>query len=433
MPNILAIVGRPNVGKSTFFNRLCGGREAIVDEASGVTRDRHYGTSVWNGKDFTVIDTGGFVQGSDDIFEEEIQKQVLIALQEATCVIFMNDVTTGITDHDLAVAKILRKVDKPIFVAVNKVDNHGRQLAASEFYNLGMGEIYPLSSINGSGTGELLDAAVETFEEEEIEPDELPKIAALGRPNVGKSSLVNTLLGQERNIVTDIPGTTRDSIDSRFNAFGFDFTIIDTAGLRKKSKVHEDLEFYSVMRTISAAERADVGLLMLDATEGLGAQDLNILQLLEKRHKGVVILVNKWDLIEKENNTTVEIEAKIREKIAPWNDIPIVFISVKNKQRVHKALETAIQVYKARSRKIKTSDLNDTLLPIIQETPPPSVKGKYIKIKFVTQLPTHFPAFAFFCNHPQYIRESYRRFLENQIRSQYDFSGVPIEIYFRKK
>lgn len=421
------------MGKSTFFNRLCGGREAIVDEASGVTRDRHYGTSNWNGKDFTVIDTGGYVQGSDDIFEGEIQKQVLIALNEASAVVFMNDVTTGITDLDTAVAKILRKVDKPIFVAVNKVDNHQRQLDVPEFYNLGMGDIYPLSSINGSGTGELLDAVVNSFEDEEIEEDELPKIAAIGRPNVGKSSLVNMLLGEERNIVTDIPGTTRDSIDTRFNAFGFDFTIIDTAGLRKKSKVKEDLEFYSVMRTVSAAERADVGLLMIDATEGIGAQDLNILQLMEKRHKGVVILVNKWDLVTKETMTTAKLEEQIKERIAPWTDIPILFTSVKNKQRIHKALETAIHVYKMRSKKIKTSELNEKLLPIIQETPPPSVKGKYIKIKFVTQLPTAFPAFAFFCNHPQYVRESYRRFLENQIRTLYDFKGVPIEVYLRKK
>ncbi|PCJ87279.1 MAG: ribosome biogenesis GTPase Der [Flavobacteriales bacterium] len=433
MSNIVAIVGRPNVGKSTFFNRMIGVRKAIVDEQSGVTRDRHYGKTEWIGKEFTVIDTGGYVKGSNDVFEEEIRKQVKLAIEEANAIIFMVDVVSGITDLDESVADLLRRTNKPVFLAVNKVDNNKRQHDSHEFHACGLGELYCISSINGSGTGELLDAVVAELKDTEEEELDLPRFAVVGRPNVGKSSLINVLIGEERNIVTPIAGTTRDSTNTRYNSYGFDFILVDTAGLRKKGKVYEDLEFYSVMRTIRAIENSDVCLLLLDATEGIGAQDINIFHLAEKNHKGIVILVNKWDLAKKETNTTKVFEKRIKEKIAPFNDVSIIFTSVIEKQRIHKALETAVKVYQNRTQKIKTSKLNDVMLPIIEHTPPPSVKGKYIKIKYITQLPTHAPSFAFFCNHPQYVKEAYRRFLENKMREKFDFEGVPVRMFFRKK
>lgn len=434
MGNIVAIVGRPNVGKSTFFNRLIGGRRAIVDEASGVTRDRHYGKSDWTGHEFTVIDTGGYVKGSDDIFEEEIRKQVNIAIEEADSIIFMVDVMIGITDLDEAVADMLRRSDKKVFVAANKVDNSQQSAESSVFYSLGLGEVYSISSINGSGTGELLDAVVAEFNKEpETEESGLPKFAVIGRPNVGKSSLINTLIGEERNIVTPVAGTTRDATDTRFNAYGFDFLLIDTAGVRKKGKVHEDIEFYSVMRSIRAIENCDVCLLLIDAEEGVTAQDISIFHLAERNRKGVVILVNKWDLVEKHTNTTLEFDKKINEKIAPFTDVPIIYTSVLNKQRVLKALEAAVEVYKNRIRKLKTSELNNYLLQVIAGNPPPAIKGKHIKVKYVTQLPTHAPSFAIFCNLPQYIKEPYKRFVENKLRQEFDLTGVPIQVFFRKK
>jgi GTP-binding protein len=434
MGNLVAIVGRPNVGKSTFFNRLIQRREAIVDAVSGVTRDRHYGKSDWNGKEFSLIDTGGYVKGSDDIFETEIDKQVELAIDEADAIIFMVDVETGVTGMDEDVAKLLRKVEKPVFLAVNKVDNNKRAEDAVEFYSLGLGEYYTIASINGSGTGDLLDALVEVLPDvvEEAE-DELPRFAVVGRPNAGKSSFINALIGEERYIVTDIAGTTRDSIDTRYNRFGFEFNLVDTAGIRRKSKVKEDLEFYSVMRSVRAIEHCDVCLLLLDASRGFDGQVQNIFWLAERNRKGIVILVNKWDLIEKDNKTTKEFEKHIRKEIAPFTDVPIVFISVLNKQRIFKAIETAVEVYKNRSKRIKTSVLNDTLLPIIDHNPPPAYKGKYVKIKFITQLPTPQPQFAFFCNLPQYIRDPYKRFLENKLREHFDFNGVPVSIYMRKK
>lgn len=434
MSNILAIVGRPNVGKSTFFNRLTGERDAIVDPTSGVTRDRHYGKSDWNGIPFSVIDTGGLVVGSDDIFEEEIHKQVTLAMEEADAIVFMLDVEEGLTPLDQEIGIMLRKVKKPVLLAVNKVDTNARIAEAAEFYSLGFDKMFSISSINGAGTGEFLDELVKHFKAAEPEniPD-LPKIAVVGRPNAGKSSLVNVLLGNERNIVTPIAGTTRDSIYTRFNGFGFDMLLVDTAGLRKKQKVTEDIEFYSTLRAIRAIENSDVCLLMIDAERGIGAQDLHIFSLIEKNHKGVVIVVNKWDLVEKSVNTHLTFESEIREKIAPFNDVPIVFASALTKQRIHKTLETAIGVHKNRTQKIPTSKLNELMLPIVTMNPPPSVKSKFPKIKYVQQLPLHYPVFAFFCSHSQYVKDPYKRFLENKLREHFNLSGIPIEIYFREK
>ena len=434
MGAIVAIVGRPNVGKSTFFNRLIQRREAIVDAVSGVTRDRHYGKSDWNGKEFSLIDTGGYVVGSDDVFEKEIDKQVELAIDEADAIIFMVDVESGVTGMDEDVAKLLRRVKKPVFLAVNKVDNAKRAGDAVEFYALGLGEYFELSSINGGGTGELLDALVEVLPENEEEVDDLPRFAVVGRPNAGKSSFINALIGEERYIVTDIAGTTRDSIDTKYNRFGFEFNLIDTAGIRRKAKVKEDLEFYSVMRSVRAIEHCDVCLLVLDATRGFDGQVANIFWLAHRNNKGIVILVNKWDLVEdKETNTMKQYTQKIKEAAEPFTDVPILFISVLTKQRIFKAIETAVEVYKNRSKKIKTAKFNDVMLPLIQNYGPPAYKGKFVKIKYCTQLPTAYPQFAFFCNLPQYVREPYRRYLENQIRENFDFSGVPITIYMRKK
>ena len=433
MGAIVAIVGRPNVGKSTFFNRLIQRREAIVDAVSGVTRDRHYGKSDWNGREFSLIDTGGYVVGSDDIFEKEIDKQVELAIDEADAIIFMVDVESGVTGMDEDVAKLLRRVDKPVFLAVNKVDNAQREADAVEFYALGLGEYYTLSSINGSGTGELLDALVEVLPDVQDEESELPRFAVVGRPNAGKSSFINALIGEDRYIVTDIAGTTRDSIDTKYNRFGFEFNLVDTAGIRRKSKVKEDLEFYSVMRSIRAIEHCDVCILMLDATRGFDGQVQNIFWLAQRNNKGIVILVNKWDLVEKETNSVKEYTAKIKEVISPFEDVPVLFISVLNKQRIYKAIETAVEVYQNRSKKVPTRKLNDIMLPIIEKTPPPAYKGKYVKIKFCTQLPTPYPQFAFFCNLPQYVRDPYKRFLENKLRDHFDFTGVPVTIFMRKK
>ncbi len=432
--SIVAIVGRPNVGKSTFFNRLIQRREAITDAVSGVTRDRHYGKSDWNGKEFSLIDTGGYVKGSDDIFEAEIDKQVELAIEEADAIVFMVDVESGLTGMDEEVATLLRKSKKPFFLAVNKVDSATRENDAVEFYSLGVEKYYTLSSINGSGTGELLDDLVKALpEKEEEEESELPRFAVVGRPNAGKSSFINTLIGEERYIVTDIAGTTRDSIDTRYNRFGFEFNLVDTAGIRRKAKVKEDLEFYSVMRSVRAIEHCDVMILILDATRGFDGQVQNIFWLAQRNNKGVVILVNKWDLVEKETNTVKDFEKHIRQECEPFTDVPIVFISVLNKQRIFKAIETAVEVYKNRSKRIKTSKLNDVLLPIIQATPPPQYKGKYVKIKFITQLPMPYPTFAFFANLPQYVKDPYKRFLENKLRENFDFTGVPVKIYLRKK
>ena len=434
MGNIVAIVGRPNVGKSTFFNRLIQRREAIVDAVSGVTRDRHYGKCEWNGSEFTLIDTGGYVVGSDDIFEAEIDKQVELAIDESDAIIFMVDVESGITGMDEDVAQLLRKTKKPVFLAINKVDNSKRNADAVEFYALGLGEYYTIASINGSGTGELLDALVETLPEIEEEIiDELPRFAVVGRPNAGKSSFINALIGEDRYIVTDIAGTTRDSIDTKYNRFGFEFNLVDTAGIRRKSKVKEDLEFYSVMRSVRAIEHCDVAILVLDATRGFEGQDQNIFWLAEKNKKGIVILVNKWDLVEKDTHTTKQFEAHIRKEIAPFTDVPILFISALTKQRIFKAIETAVEVHKSRSNRIATSKLNETMLDIIKQNPPPATKGKFVKIKFCTQLPTPTPQFAFFCNLPQYVKDPYKRYLENKMREIYNFNGVPIVIYFRKK
>lgn len=436
MGNIVAIVGRPNVGKSTLFNRLTESRRAIVKEVSGVTRDRLYGRGEWNGVEFSVIDTGGYVKGSDDIFEGEIRKQVEIAVEEANVIIFMVDVTTGIVDLDETVAALLRKSKKKVFVAANKVDNTQRIGLSAEFWSFGLGNVYDLSATNGGGTGELLDDLVKEFDpaDDSVNADnDLPRIAVVGKPNVGKSSLINALTGEERNIVTDISGTTRDAINTHYNAFGFDFVLVDTAGIRKKAKVHEDIEYYSVLRSVRAIENSDVCIFMVDAEEGIQKQDLHIFYIIEKNSKGVVVLVNKWDLIEKDHKTSKEYEDKIRAQLAPFNDVPILFTSTITKQRIHKALETTMEVYQNRTKKIPTSKLNEVMLEIIEETPPPSVKGKYIKIKYVQQLPTHAPAFAFFCNLPQYLTDSYKRFLENRIREEFDFTGVPVKIFFRKK
>ena len=436
MSNIVAIVGRPNVGKSTLFNRLTESRNAIVKEVSGVTRDRLYGKGEWNGVQFSVVDTGGYIKGSEDIFEAEIRKQVEIAIQEATVILFMVDVMAGIIDLDEMVAGLLRKSKKPILIVANKVDNTDRVGLSSEFYAFGLGDVYDVSATNGSGTGEILDEVVKYFDKNDEtvnEKDDLPRIAIVGKPNVGKSSLVNALTGEERNIVTDISGTTRDSINTRFNAFGFDFMLIDTAGIRKQAKVTEDIEYYSVLRSIRTIENADVCIFMIDAQEGLQKQDLHIYYIIEKNSKGVVVLVNKWDLVDKDQNTMTKYEENIRQQLAPFNDVPIIFTSTLTKQRIHKALEATMLVHENRTKKISTSVLNEVMLDIIQATPPPAIKGKYIRIKYVQQLPTHSPAFAFFCNLPQYIPDSYKRFLENRLREKFDFCGVPIKIFFRKK
>ena len=433
---IVAIVGRPNVGKSTLFNRLTETKLAIVDETSGVTRDRLYGKSEWAGKEFSVIDTGGYVRNSEDIFEEEIRKQVNIAIDEANIIIFLVDVTSGITDLDEAMAEILRKTNKKVFLAVNKVDNNQRILDSNEFYKFGLGEPICVSAINGSGTGELLDqlvSEIKNVKNDEEDEDDIPKYAVVGKPNVGKSSLINALIGEERNIVTPISGTTRDSIYTKYLKFGHDFYIVDTAGLRKKGKVSENLEYYSILRSIRAIERADVCLLLIDATHGIESQDLNILKLVQKNKKGLVILINKWDLIEKENNTSKIYKEQVKQKISPFTDVPVIFTSVVNKQRIHKVLEEAKNVYENRKKKISTSKLNEIMLEEIKNNPPPSVKGKFVKIKYVTQLNTFYPAFAFFCNLPQYVKDPYKRFLENKLRHHFEFTGAPVQVYMRKK
>ena len=434
MSAIVAIVGRPNVGKSTFFNRLIKRREAIVDAVSGVTRDRHYGKTDWNGVSFSVIDTGGYLAGGDDSFEKEINKQVALAIDEADAIIFMVNVEEGLTGMDESVAELLRKCRKPILVAVNKVDSNNRRNDMHEFYALGFEHLYALSSVNGSGTGELLDDLVALLPvKEQQEENTLPRFAVVGRPNAGKSSFINALIGEDRYIVTDIAGTTRDAIDTKYNRFGFEFNLVDTAGIRRKAKVKEDLEFYSVMRSIRAIEHSDVCILMLDATRGFESQDANIFWLAQRNRKGIVILVNKWDLVEKENNTAKQYEASIRKELEPFTDVPILFVSALNKQRIYKAIETAVAVYNNRTKRIPTRKLNEVMLPIIENYPPPAIKGKYIKIKFCTQLPTPMPQFAFFANLPQYVKDPYRRFIENKLRENFDFNGVPIDVYFRQK
>lgn len=433
--SLVAIVGRPNVGKSTLFNRLVGERKAIVDATAGTTRDRHYGRTDWNGKEFSVIDTGGYIINSEDVFEEEIRRQVMLAIEEADVILFLVEVSTGITDLDAMMADILRRSNKKVILVCNKVDNSSQIFSSHEFYSLGLGEPYCISSMSGSGTGDLMDAILAEMPEDVCseEDEDLPRITIVGRPNVGKSSLTNALLGEERNIVTAVAGTTRDSIHTRYNKFGMDFYLVDTAGLRKKNKEMEDLEFYSVMRSIRAIENADVCILMLDAQQGLESQDLNIHNLIVRNRKGCVIVVNKWDLIEKTSNTMKEWTEHLKRKLAPFNDIPIIFTSVLSKQRILDVIQTAIGVYQSRRRRVATSALNEFLLPLIENYPPPSTKGKYIKIKYITQLPTPTPQFAFFVNLPQYVKDPYRRFLENNIRGQWDFSGVPIQIYFRQK
>lgn len=432
----LAIVGRPNVGKSTLFNRLLEQRKAIVDDVSGVTRDRQYGISDWNGKNFNVIDTGGFVHGSEDVFEKEIAKQVMIAVEEADAIVFMVDAGTGITHLDEEMANVLRKSIKPVFLTVNKVDNNDRMLDATEFYSMGFEQVYFIASASGSGTGELLDAVADLIPEEKKDEegkDELPKFAIIGQPNVGKSSLLNALVGQERTIVSDIAGTTRDTIHTHYNLFQKEFTLIDTAGIRRKARVHEDLEFYSVIRAIKAVDEADVCLLLIDAEKGITAQDLNIFSLAARKGKGVLLLVNKWDLVAKETNTARDYENELKKRLAPFSDVPVVFISALEKTRIFKAMETALEVYENRSRKVPTSKLNDVMLKAVQAHHAPVVRGHAIKIKFVTQLPTVVPSFAFFCNFPDDIKTPYRNYLENQLRKNFDFSGVPVRLYFRKK
>src|SRR6201996_2903876 len=433
MSNIVAIVGRPNVGKSTLYNRLTESRKAIVDDFSGVTRDRHYGVSEWTDHHFTVVDTGGYVANSDDVFEAAIREQVVIAIEEASVILFLVDVTTGITDLDDEIAVLLRKGNKPTFVVVNKLENSAQIADAAVFYSLGLGEIYTISSMTGSGTGELLDEVVKHFDDEVLEENNRPKYAIVGRPNVGKSSIINALIGKERNIVTPIAGTTRDSIHIHYNQYGHNFMLIDTAGMRKKTKVKENIEFYSVMRTIKALEEADVIILMIDAVEGVESQDINIFHLAEKNKKGIMVVVNKWDLIEKNNKTTKVFEEMIRQKIAPFTDVPIVFTSVTEKQRVLRVIEVAEKVYANRNKKISTSKLNDVMLPIIESFPPPAVKGKYVKIKYITQIAGTSPMFAFFCNLPQYVKEPYYRFIENKLRENFDFSGAPVQVWFRQK
>ena len=433
--SLVAIVGRPNVGKSTLFNRLVGHRQAIVDETAGTTRDRHYGKTDWNGKEFSIIDTGGYAVNTDDIFEDDIRRQVMLAIDEADLILFMVEVKTGVTDLDMMMADVLRRSGKKVIVVCNKVDNYDLIYQSHEFYSLGLGDIFCISSMSGSGTGDLMDEILKQLPEDTTaeEMEDLPRITIVGRPNVGKSSLTNALLGEERNIVTNIAGTTRDSIHTRYNKYGMDFYLVDTAGMRKKGKEMEDLEFYSVMRSIRAIENSDVCILMLDAQHGLESQDLNIHNLIVRNRKGCVIVVNKWDLIEKESNTMKEWREFLEKKLAPFNDIPIIFTSVLNKQRILEVLQQAIRVYNSRRRRVPTSELNDYILPIIEDYPPASTKGKYIRIKYATQLPTPTPQFAFFVNLPQYIKESYRRYLENKMREQWDFSGVPIQIYFRQK
>ena len=434
MSNILAIVGRPNVGKSTLFNRLVGSRTAIVDSVSGVTRDRHYGKSEWTGYNFSVIDTGGYVIGSDDVFESEISKQVVLAIEEADVILIMVDVNDGLNAMDEDVAALLRKSNKPVIVACNKADSSEKFFQGGDFYALGLGEVFPISAMTGTGTGELLDEIVKHFTKEEEEEDvDLPRFAVVGRPNVGKSSIINAFLGNDRNIVTPVAGTTRDSIYTKYNNFGFEFYLVDTAGVRKKSKINEDIEFYSVMRSIKTIENSDVCILMIDATQGIEAQDLNIFSLIQRNNKGVVIVVNKWDLIEKDSNTHLHYREMVAEKIAPFNDVPIIFTSVLNKQRIYNVIETAIKVYENKTRKIMKSKLNDIMLPIVKETPPPVYKGKTIKIKYITQLNKDYPVFIFFCNLPQYIRDPYKRYVENKLRQNFDFKGVPLTLYFREK
>ncbi|HUQ97536.1 MAG TPA: ribosome biogenesis GTPase Der [Chitinophagaceae bacterium] len=431
----LAIVGRPNVGKSTFFNRLLEQRKAIVDDISGVTRDRQYGVAEWNGKTFNVIDTGGFVPQSEDIFEREIKKQVLIAVEEASAILFIVDVTTGITDLDDAMADVLRRATKPVFLAVNKVDNNERQLEASEFYGLGFDKTFFIAAISGSGSGDLLDEVTELIKDEPVDDDEasLPKFAIIGQPNVGKSSLLNALVGEERTIVSDIAGTTRDTIHTRYNLFQKDFVLIDTAGIRRKAKVHEDLEFYSVIRAIKALDEADVCLILIDAEKGITAQDLNIFSLAVKKGKGIVVLVNKWDLMSKETNTARDYEKNLKTRLAPFNDVPILFISATEKTRIHKAIEVALQVYENRKLKISTSKLNDVMLKAVEAYHAPVVRGNPVRIKYITQLPTAVPSFAFFCNYPEDIKTPYRNYLENKLRENFSLTGVPVRIFFRKK
>jgi GTP-binding protein len=436
MNNIVAIVGRPNVGKSTFFNRLIQRREAIVDSVSGVTRDRNYGKSEWNGKEFSVIDTGGYIKGSDDVFEAEIRKQVELAIDEADVILFLVDVEEGITPMDIEVSKLLRKVTKPVLLVVNKVDNAMREKEAIEFYNLGLGDYFTIAGMNGSGTGDLLDKLIEILPplpEKDENEEELPRFCVVGRPNAGKSSFINALIGEDRYIVTDIAGTTRDAIDTRYNRFGFDFNLVDTAGIRRKAKVKEDLEFYSVMRSVRAIEHSDVCVLIIDATRGFESQDQNIFWLAEKNRKGVVILVNKWDLVEKDTMSSRDYEKKIREELEPFTNVPILFISALTKQRLLKALETTVQVFENRKQRISTSKFNEHMLKIIENMPPPALKGKYVKIKYCMQLPTPTPQFVFFANLPQYVKDPYKRFLENKIRENWNFEGVPIDIYIREK
>ena len=434
--SLVAIVGRPNVGKSTLFNRLVGMRQAIVDDTAGVTRDRHYGRCEWCGREFSVVDTGGYTTNSDDVFESAIRSQVQIAIDEADLVLFMVEAATGITDYDAEIADILRRSKKPVVLCVNKVDSGEKMFDSYQFYSLGLGELYSISAANGSGTGDLLDAVVAALPEETEQEDPhagLPRIAIVGKPNVGKSSLTNALLGQERNIVTPVAGTTRDAIETYYNKFGHEFMLVDTAGIRRKTKVHEDLEFYSVMRSIRAIEHADICILMIDATTGMEAQDMNIFNLIVKNRKGCVVVVNKWDLFIKDSNTLRDYSESLKERLAPFNDIPVVFTSVVKMQRIQDVLDAATQVYANYSQKIPTARLNEALLPVIEETPPPAWKGKYVKVKYITQLPTSFPAFAFFCNLPQYIKDPYKRFLENQIRKHFNLTGCPVQIYCRQK
>jgi GTP-binding protein len=434
--SLVAIVGRPNVGKSTLFNRLVGMRQAIVDDTAGVTRDRHYGRCEWCGREFSVVDTGGYTTNSDDVFESAIRSQVQIAIDEADLVLFMVEAATGITDYDAEIADILRRSKKPVVLCVNKVDSGEKMFDSYQFYSLGLGELYSISAANGSGTGDLLDAVVAALPEETEQEDPhagLPRIAIVGKPNVGKSSLTNALLGQERNIVTPVAGTTRDAIETYYNKFGHEFMLVDTAGIRRKTKVHEDLEFYSVMRSIRAIEHADICILMIDATSGMEAQDMNIFNLIVKNRKGCVVVVNKWDLFIKDSNTLRDYSEALKERLAPFNDIPVIFTSVVKMQRIQDVLDAATQVYANYSQKIPTARLNEALLPVIEETPPPAWKGKYVKVKYVTQLPTRFPAFAFFCNLPQYIKDPYKRFLENQLRKHFNLTGCPVQIYCRQK
>ena len=434
MSNIVAIIGRPNVGKSTLFNRLVKRREAIVDSTSGVTRDRHYGNSEWNGKKFTLIDTGGYLIGGNDRYEKEIHKQVKIAIDESDCILFLVDVEIGLNSSDMDVAKLLRQSSKPVFLVVNKVDNSTRLSDSSEFYSLGISKQFNISAINGSGTGDLLDELVKSFTiANEDKKDDLPRFAVIGRPNAGKSSFINSLIDEKRNIVNDEAGTTRDSIETYYNKYGFSFYLVDTAGIRKKSKILENIEFYSVMRSIKSIENSDVCILIYDACREFDSQVKNIFWLAAKNHKGIVIIVNKWDLIDKKNNSTEEFIKKIKKEISPFTDVPIIFVSALNNQRIHKSIQTALNVFERRKNRIPTKSLNDYLLPIILKTPPPAIKGKYIKVKFVRQLPSKHPQFTFFCNLPQYVKEPYKRFLENKIREKYDFTGSTIDIFMRKK